>query len=415
MIYSMKHALFLALLGAFSTQVCLEAASLRAGAARLEITPPVDAALPMSGYAARTEGFKKIRDPLYVRALVLADDSTTAAIVVWDLIGVPHAVADRLAERFQKELGIAPENLLVAGTHTHAAPQPQNASYMAWVQDRAIEAARQAKARLEPVRIGYGEGRANVNVNRVARTADGGWWLGVNPDGVSDKTVAVVKLETMAGVPLAILANYAVHGTVMGQRNYQISGDLPGAAARFVERHYQDRVVTLWTSGAAGDQNPIYGPGDEFSRVDALGMILGEEIVRVAEAIKTAEAGPMRGARSKVQCPGRRLAEGVKPRDPELRWVDADPVEIRLSVLRIGDIALAGVSGEVLTRIGMRLKKESPLRATLMITHANGSSGYIPDEESFQRTSYEITTSRLRPGCAEQAIVNGLVEMIRMR
>ena len=48
-----------------------------------------------------------------------------------------------------------------------------------------------------------------------------------------------------------------------------------------------------------------------------------------------------------------------------------------------------------------------------MVTHANGSSGYIPSDTAFDRISYEITTSHLKPGCAENAIVNGFLDMIR--
>ena len=47
-----------------------------------------------------------------------------------------------------------------------------------------------------------------------------------------------------------------------------------------------------------------------------------------------------------------------------------------------------------------------------MVTHANGSSGYIPDEAAYSQISYEITTSRLKPGCAEDGIVNGFLEMM---
>ena len=48
--------------------------------------------------------------------------------------------------------------------------------------------------------------------------------LGNNPEGVSDKTVAVLKFETLAGEAIAIWSNYGVHGTVLGQQNMQISG-----------------------------------------------------------------------------------------------------------------------------------------------------------------------------------------------
>lgn len=78
----------------------------------------------------------------------------------------------------------------------------------------------------------------------------------------------------------------------------------------------------------------------------------------------------------------------------------------------INDIAIAGVSAEVLTNIASRLKLESPLTKTFMVTHCNGSSGYIPDDAAYDQVSYEITTTRVKRGCAENAIVNGFLEMI---
>ena len=88
-------------------------------------------------------------------------------------------------------------------------------------------------------------------------------------------------------------------------------------------------------------------------------------------------------------------------------------MNIRLSLIRLNDLALAGVSGEAFTEIYQHLKKDSPLNDTVMITHANGSSGYIPSDDAFPTISYENTTSHLKAaGCAEPGIVNGLLEMI---
>ncbi|MBV9081710.1 MAG: hypothetical protein JOZ62_03475 [Acidobacteriaceae bacterium] len=47
-----------------------------------------------------------------------------------------------------------------------------------------------------------------------------------------------------------------------------------------------------------------------------------------------------------------------------------------------------------------------------MLTHTNGSSGYIPDDTAFDQMSYEIRSSRLKPGCAESAIINGFLDMM---
>jgi hypothetical protein len=90
-------------------------------------------------------------------------------------------------------------------------------------------------------------------------------------------------------------------------------------------------------------------------------------------------------------------------------------VPIRLSLLRINDVALAGVSGEVLTMIGQRLKKESPLANTVLVANCNGSSGYLPDDASYEQVSYEIVSSRVQKGCAERGVVEGFLELLDRR
>ncbi len=395
--------------------------TLRAGAARLDITPPKDASLPMSGYAGRGP-HQGIHDEIAVRSLVLDDGATQAAIVSCDVIGFREPVWNALAGRIEQEIGIRRENLLLAGVHNHAAPtpdlpaadqDPRRSAYLTRLLDSIVDSVRQAKANLKPARAGFGTGRASVNINRRARTVQGGWMLGANPDGVSDKTVAVMKFESSDGEPLALFVNYAVHGTVTSGRNLLISGDLPGATSRFIERQYGGPVVALWTSGAAGDQNAIYGPGENFNHVDALGRILGEEALRVAGRIRTSPRTRIRGAQKVVTCPGQRPEKGASAASgARIAFEDAPPVDIRLSLLMVGHVAFAGVSGEVLTLIGERLKTESPFKATMMVTHCNGSVGYLPNDEAYNDVSYEILSSRVKPGCAESAIVNGLREMM---
>jgi hypothetical protein len=387
----------------------------------------------MSGYANRTQGFKGIHDPIYVRAIVVDDGKTQAAIVAWELIFVPDAAWTEVSPRIAAETGIQPENLILAAVHDHGAPSVTG-DYAHKVENAAIEAIRLAKSRLQPARMGYGSGTAYVNVNRRELTPDRGWWLGYNEKGGSDKTVHVVRFDNEAGRPIAFLINYPVHAVVMGSDNYQITGDLAGATSRFVEQHYAgkdkprsdggprtrlrpdqraDDVVAVWTSGAAGDQNPVsMASADEFYMVDALGKILGEEVVRVAGAIETKADASIRGSQKVVTCPGRRVEDGPRPRT-DYKFTDADPVNIRLTALMLGDVALTGVSGEVLNPIYQHLRKQSPVPRTIMITHANGSSGYIPDDAGFEQIGYEVTTSHLKPGCAENAIVNGVTDLIR--
>jgi hypothetical protein len=418
----------------------------RVGAARVDITPAADAALPMAGYAGRKEGFRGIHDPLYVRAIVLDDGTTQAALVAWDLLFVPNAVWEETTRRITSETGIRADRVLLSAVHNHGAPSlagntetpTTTAAYTARVEEAAVEAVRRAKAQLQPARMGLGSGRAYLNVNRREFSPGRGWWLGYNDEGPSDKTVTVLRFEDLTGRPIAFWINYAVHAVIMGPENYQITGDLAGATSRFVEAHYRgtirprsdggtllrlrpeerstgDGPVAVWTSGAAGDQNPVStASGEDFTLVDAMGKVLGEAVIRATANVAATSEVSIQGAQKVVTCPGRRVEPGPTPR-AEYRFTEADPVTIRLGLLRLNDIALAGVSGEVFTLVARRLRRESPATQTVMVTHTNGSSGYIPDDAAFEQVSYEITASRLKPGCAEDAIVNGFLELVGRR
>src|SRR3954471_1464868 len=80
------HALALTILIALADLA--HADPLRAGAARVDITPPIG--FPMWGYAVRhDEPSVKVRDPLSARAVVLAVGSSKMALVSLDLGRAP--------------------------------------------------------------------------------------------------------------------------------------------------------------------------------------------------------------------------------------------------------------------------------------------------------------------------------------
>ena len=234
-------------LASFVALPAAESGGFRAGAARIDITPAADAGLPMGGYPNREGPMVGVRDDLHVRAIVVDDGATQAALVSVEVIGMSVPFWERMTARIASETGIAREHVFLTSVHTHSAPSigpnfgpgidpavaKRKDEYTKRVEDAIAGSVREAKAALQPAKIGFGTGRANVNISRRARDTERGWWLGYNPDGPSDKTVAVVKLETAAGQPLAILSNYAVHATVLGARHRHISSDLPGAPSRF--------------------------------------------------------------------------------------------------------------------------------------------------------------------------------------
>lgn len=417
-----------------------DAGALRAGAAKADITPK-DLTGIVSVWAKPFDG---VHDPIYARALVLDNGTTTAALVALDL--VEYGDTTPVRERIAHESGIPVDHIIVCASHDHNAPRggpitPGSSSaegrpysppaYTQFIDDQIVEAVRKAKASMQPARFGIGTGRADINENRNAFNGKG--WGGPDPDGPSDKTVWVVKFESLSGDPIAILMNYAVHSIVAGPLNTLVTGDLAGAAERFVERHYGDKAVALWTMGPAGDQNPFYNmsvaeqgmdkdPAKDkalaYEAMDALGLVVGEEAIQTADRIsQMTPTVRMEAAEQVFSCdtvPQRPRPAGAPspfPANPNFKENIPYPasMKIHLNLIELNQVAITGVSGEVFTNIYWHLKKDSPLSDTFMVTMSNDRIGYIGDDASYDGPFRNASVVR---GCAENGIVNGLVGMI---
>jgi neutral ceramidase len=417
--------------------------SLRAGAARVDVTP-AESELPKT--------YEGILDHLYSRAIVIDNGTASAALISVDAGGIPEQIWQNVTRQVESELGIPAKNVLLTATHTHSAPAQQAARYV----PKIVESVRLAKQRLAPARIGYGTGVSYINVNRnIIDPQTKRWWEGPNYDGPSDKTVAVVKFETLTGDPIAVYYNYAMHGVAVGQLDL-VSADAPGTTSRYIEDSFDDKIVALWSSGAAGDQNPLYyqqtydlreirikeyasrgidisnsmppgGQGlnkkdpavaklmnQQKQMIVSMGQFLGEEVMHVMRGMDRTESNIQIDGRQKtVQCPGRDRTDSGRAGFPGT-YKDAGPVSIRLGLLRVGDIAIGAVNAEVFNLIAQRLKRESPYARIMMATLTNGSasSGYIPNDAAYGMLTFEVVSSRLQPGCAESAIVNGILDLM---
>ncbi|MGA2572035.1 MAG: neutral/alkaline non-lysosomal ceramidase N-terminal domain-containing protein, partial [Terracidiphilus sp.] len=217
----------------------------RVGAAKVDITPTPDE-LP--------KAYLGVLDQLYARAIVIDNGHTSAALITLDTGIIPNPLYEKIAARVEKELGVPAANVLMTATHTHSAPWGTSHRY----EENVFQAVKLAKDKLQPARMAYGTGVSYVNVQRdIIDPKTHGWWEGANYEGLSDKTVAVIKFETLSGDPIAVYYNYAVHAVITGNLDL-VSGDIPGASSRYIESALDDKAVALWSEGAAGDQNPIY-------------------------------------------------------------------------------------------------------------------------------------------------------------
>src|SRR5205085_4950675 len=128
-------------------------------------------------------------------------------------------------------------------------------------------------------KLGAGWGFSQANINRRAIDVDGKASLGLNPDGPVDRRIGLIKIEKQDGTPLALMVNYPIHGTVLGQENVEISGDVTGIVSEYVEQKTGAPVIFI--NGAAGNLAPIYSvyPNPQSGHLNQFRVLLGDKII----------------------------------------------------------------------------------------------------------------------------------------
>ena len=118
----------------------------------------------------------------------------------------------------------------------------------------------------------------------------------------------------------------------------------------------------------------------------------------------------LHAAASTVSCPGGHIH--VDNQTHQITREDRPPVTIPLQTIRVGDIAFAGVGGDMGARIGQTIRADSPIKNTIVVSQLAGTVGYILPDESYLHPGHGIGGSSLKPGCAEQAIPKGIAGLL---
>jgi len=386
-----------------------------AGFSKINITPEVP--LPMSGYAGRKQPFSGVHDELFARVMVFDNGEKRACIIQADLIGFSHKFSDKITLKIEEKTGIPKGNIMLVAVHNHGGPSTGVYSkvelsdlkkYLEKLEEKLIIATETALKNLNSVKTGFGVGTCNMNMNRRARHGDGGIWLGKNPDGPCDHDVAVFRVDDKESNPKGLFINWPCHATVDGQENNLITADWPGATVQFIKENYNQNITISVTDGSSGDIDPIYGPNDNFNHIKAIGAILGEEVIRVTENIKTIAVSDIRVIQKEIILPGKKQSNS---RMPNVELMPGEDVSLRLSVMKIGHVVFVGISGELMNEIGVEIKRRSPYKNTIVITHCNGSSGYLCTDKAYEEGGYEPMVSEVMPG-TEGLILENVKEMI---
>jgi hypothetical protein len=389
----------------------------RAACVKVDITPETPQWL--HGYAPRkSEG---VHDRLYHRIVVMEDSNTPFVLISTDVCTISPEFYHAFCEQLKERTGIEPDQVWWAATHTHSAPHvgPQDLAelfskslgdrfsidhdegHWDWVRDRLLEGVIEARSKLEPARIGIGTATSYANINRRGWSADGRSILGVDPEAPVDRQIGLIRLERPDGSPIALIANYAMHATVLGSRNTLISGDAPGIVAEFVESKVG--APCLYINGAEGNVAPIYSVRADFdhSHIGEFNALLGNRILAANRSIQsTTDRVELRIGKVVVETPRREGLGWIAALSDYESLARDGTALVRVPVYSLvinRETAIWGAPLELFSEIAMNVRAASPFSRTFYFGLTNGSLLYMPTEKAFAEGGYEPSVSPFTP------------------
>lgn len=421
---------------------------LQAGTGVSTITPPLGASLSGS---FEDRSIKTVHDDLHVRAIVLDDGSVRVALVLCDIICILGETVAEAWDLIAARSGIPASHVMISCTHTHTGPATApllagdpNPGYLAWLAVRIADAVAIAVANLAPANIVSGVTDVeHVCFNRRFHMRDGTVVFnpGIqNPDivsvaGPTDPEVTALLVCRPDGDPIALWANLSLHYVGTDDAN-AVSSDYFGEFAGFVSRALGESCVGMLTNGTSGNINNIdvsgatsgHPPGVRSRQV--AGSVAGAAIAATHMAPATGDITldariiPFAVSRRTVTGEDIALAQSILAADGDpasevslgfsfvtgqaipshqirtyamevlelAKMPESRPTELQL--IRIGDLSLVGLPGEVFVEFGLQIKESISPGTAAVVSLANDYVGYLPTLDGFAQGAYETWAAR---------------------
>lgn len=402
---------------------------MRAAFYECDITPPLGGM--MWGHYHDVRGME-VHDRLYAKAVVVEDEGEVAAIVVVDTCALPPDMHEAVTKRVQEFTGITPDRVCITSNHTHSgAPvssDPANdcfadPTYKDVFLRLCADAITLAYRRLAPVEALYGSTEVyGIAFNRNFVLKDGrivthgrGRTDIDHPFGGTDPELPVLMFYR-DGKPVGAIISYACHQCCLGslyKENPGYSGDYASELSHALKEQYGKDFVSLFILGTCGDINHVNPDASvpvEPDHYRKMGRILADGVARAMENAQPVPGGV--GAIKEVVEIQRRPSDNqsvMQQMQKRMQW-DTNFMKIRnmmfynaantatstklyVQGIRIGDVCISALPGEVYVAFGKGIKEGSPFKRNMVIENSNSYCGYIPTKEAFCENSdlYEIT------------------------
>jgi hypothetical protein len=410
----------------FSSGVLANEPTFKVGFAKRDITP--QSPTPMWGYGDRHAMLSQgVSDPLFAKAVVLEVGDERLAIVGMDIgRGPTTAMMEQIRKAVVEKAGVG--HVMISGSHTHHGPVIEltdhegfgkgkfddAVAYAKRLPELLTEAIVEAKNNVVPARIGVAKKNLELNRNRHTKRTP-------KP---TDPMLAVIRLDDLAGKPIALITNFAAHPVTLDTMMLQFSADYPGAMQNRVEKTLGTNCVFM--QGAAGDLSPNRGQlsGQQY------GESLGDHVIALAQSVETKipKEPSIRVMENRF-----RFASRVDFKNPILvvfferaffpelvrNYVRefADGIQPELTTALVNqELALVGASGEFFCNHANRLKDRSYVDHTLFFGYCNGHHMYFPTIEAASEGGYggDATVSPVQIGAGEQMMNQALINIYTM-
>jgi len=420
---------------------------LQAGAATSNITPWLGEGI-VGGWSAPPA--QHIHDELHARCLVLDDGTTRIALVLADSVGIPREVFDDAKRQLHEHADLDPSRVLMAATHTHSAtssrprnvlaPEAELNDYQRFLARRIADGVRCAINNLEPAQVAWGSASVPDQVFNRRWLMKPGTPLPnpfggldrakmnpgqrnpalLEPSGPVDPQVCFLSVQSTAGRPIALLANYSLH-YVGGTGPRHISADYFAVFADRVQQLLDaDRLdppfVGIMSNGTSGNINNINFAGEPerrkpYEKMRIVANQVAEAVVAASGkqthrsdvtldmrqqllqlAVRKPTAEQLQRAKDLLAAPERPdnlPHERTYAERTLLQAESPDQVEVVLQTLRIGELGIAAIPFETFVETGLELKARSAFKPTFTISLANGTYGYLPTPEQHELGGYE--------------------------
>jgi len=446
---TLKSTLLVSVILLFSHILCPAGqAALKGGCAKVNITPPLG--IPLIGSYGKPSD--DILDELYAKAIVLNDGKNTIAIVSTDLLYTPlEEITNPVREIIKEKTGIPEKNVLVCATHTHSGPEvfarsklPSKGrmpaseidqSYLQTLIRKVAGSVLIAHKNMQEVRIGVAKGRIpEILYNRRPRSADGSVRMAltlppavtatkkieVNPEGYVkvtftlpheeteldfgpiDPEVCVLRVEDMNGGIVGSLVNFGCHPVcIYPYLSTTISADYPAYTTQVVEQ--MEGGICLFALGLAGNTVPVRRGVRPRQQI---GKALGGEALRGLQLVTTTGSVTLEALKKEIKFPTKKAPSPDGTVDDDRT---KDYVTTEIQVLKVGNIYLLGLPGEILVEVGLEIKKKAGLENLFIVTLSNDAIGYVCHSQAYEEGGYEPGSgTNLAKGAGEIMIKHAL-------